>query len=100
MKDWLKYRVWKLFALDPHIFIWKFFGRRFFKITEKTVLDDEYDYMAEDDRIDMKSWASEHGDKYFKYYYKLFKKRRNWYIRHGFFELADDIQTAIWVRGK
>lgn len=92
-----------------NLYIWKFvywlstIHANGFQFTKKIrwfniydVLDDEYEYMVQDDRIDIKNYysmtASGEKDKERK---RLLTKRRNWYVRHGFFDLAEDIDTCL-----
>jgi len=75
-----------------NMLFYRLFGR-FSKWAEQKTCDEHYMDMMEDDFIDIKNFGNKTDD---KERYKMLKKRRNWYIRHGYFDLAEDIDTALW----
>lgn len=56
------------------------------------VSDDEYDYMVDDDFIDIKNYSRVED----RERRRMLKKRMYWYIRNGFFDLAENIDTCFW----
>lgn len=66
--------------------------------TEDDSDDEQYQWMVDDDFIDIKNL---HGMVYygkgFRKHKRMLKRRRNWYLRHGYFDLAEDLDTALWV---
>lgn len=54
---------------------------------------DQYVYMGDDDRIDIKNY-SRIGDRQRR---RMLRRRMGWYVRHGYFDLAEDIDTAFWA---
>lgn len=72
--------------------------KRWWKYSVDTVNEDEYEYLVMDDFEDIKQFhRAEIGTKNHKDRRKMLRKRMNFYVRHGFFDLAEDIDTAFWT---
>lgn len=66
--------------------------------TVNDICEDHYEEMVMDDTIDIKNFhRAEIGSENYKDRRKQLKKRRNWYLRHGYFDLAEDIDIAFWT---